>query len=116
VLEPGLLALADDCGGDEQPRRRAHVERCAAAAGAALEELGDRGWRELCAGLPAGAVRMSGRTARTVLPAHETPWAYDAGRRLALVPRESRSALASPRPAAPPDPARVAAVLAAAGA
>ena len=27
VLEPALLAIADDCGADEQPRRRALVER-----------------------------------------------------------------------------------------
>ena len=39
VLEPGLLAIAEDCGADEQARRRGLVERCAREAGAELEEL-----------------------------------------------------------------------------
>ena len=62
VLEPGLLAIAEDCGADEQGRRRSHVEGRAREAGAELEAIDDAAWLVLCAGLPAGAVRMPGRT------------------------------------------------------
>ncbi len=116
VLEPDLLAIAEDCGADEQDRRRSHVERCAREAGAELEEIGESAWLALCAGLPAGSVRMPGHSARTALPAHTGPWAYDAGRRLALVEPSARAALTPPRPAAPASAALVAAVLGATGA
>ncbi len=116
VLEPGLLAIAEDCGADEQGRRRAHIERCAHEAGAQLEAIGDDAWLALCTGLPAGCVRMPGRIARTALPAHDGPWAYDAGRRLALVEPAACAALAPARPAAPAGADLVAAVLGAAGA
>jgi FAD/FMN-containing dehydrogenase len=111
VLEPGLLAIAEDCGADEQARRRAHVKRCAREAGAELEELDDRGWLALCTALPGAAVRMRGRTARTALPEHAGPWAYDAARRLALVSAAAREALAPPRPARPANAELVAAVI-----
>ena len=50
---------------------RAHIERCARAAGAELEELDEAAWLALCAGLPTSAVRMAGRDARVALPAHD---------------------------------------------
>jgi FAD/FMN-containing dehydrogenase len=101
VLEPSLLALADDCGNDEQPRRRALVERCARAAGASLETLAEPDWLGICAGLPTGAVRMAGRDARLALPQHDGAWAYDAGRRLALVTPAARELFLPARPAPP---------------
>jgi FAD/FMN-containing dehydrogenase len=115
VLEPGLVAIADDCGSDEQPRRRAHAERCTRAAGASLEEIDEDGWLALCEGLPASAVRMAGRRARVVLPAHTGAWAYDAGRRLALVPASDRATFAPERPAPPARGELVAAVIGAVG-
>jgi len=115
VLEPGVLAIAEDCGADEQARRREHVERCAKAAGADLETLDDAGWLALCAALPAGAVRMAARDARRVLPDHEGHWAYDAGRRLALVGPAAREALMPARSAAPASAELVAAVVGAVG-
>jgi FAD/FMN-containing dehydrogenase len=114
VLEPGLLAIADDCGADEQSRRRELLERCARAAGAELEELGEAAWLALCIGLPTGAVRMAGREARVRLPSHEGAWAYDAARRLALVTPAAREALAPVRAAPPASPELVAAVVEAA--
>jgi len=114
ILEPQLLAIADDCGADEQSRRRGLLERCAGEAGAELEELGEGGWLALCTALPTSAVRMAGRDARVTLPAHEGAWAYDAGRRLALVTPGARDALAPVRPAPPAGPELVAAVVGAA--
>jgi FAD/FMN-containing dehydrogenase len=115
VLEPGVLAIAEDSGADEQARRRGLVERCAHEAGAELEMLDDAAWLALCAGLPAGAVRMAARDARLVLPGHQGAWAYDAGRRLALVAPEARKALTPARPAKPASAELVAAVLGAVG-
>jgi hypothetical protein len=111
VLEPSVLAIADDCGADEQARRRGLAERSAGEAGAQLEELDEAGWLAVCAALPASAVRMTGRKARVILPAHEGAWAYDAGRRLALVTPAAREMLAPARPAPAPSPELVAAVL-----
>jgi hypothetical protein len=116
ILEPGLIAIAEDCGTDEGPRRRGHVERCAQAAGAALEEIGEDAWLELCASLPESAVRMAGRVARVVLPEHPGTWAYDAGRRLALVSAADRYAFAPRRSAPPAAGELVAAVIGAVGA
>ncbi len=114
VLEPALLAIADDCGADEADRRRALVVRCARDAGARLEEIDEAAWSALCDELPAGAVRMPSRVARVVLPDRQDAWAYDAGRRLALVAPDAREALAPQRPAPPASAAFVTAVLEAA--
>jgi FAD/FMN-containing dehydrogenase len=111
VLGPALLVVADDCGADEQVRRRGLVERRASEAGAELEELGEVAWLGVCADLPTSAVRMTARTARIALPAHEGAWAYDAGRRLALVTPAARDVLAPARSAPPASPELVAAVL-----
>jgi FAD/FMN-containing dehydrogenase len=114
VLETGLLAIAEDCGAEEGTRRRDRLTRCARETGAELEELDEAGWLAVCAGLPSGAVRMASREARVALPAHAGPWAYDAGRRLALVAPGARAALAPARPASPASAGLAAAVVAAA--
>jgi FAD/FMN-containing dehydrogenase len=116
VLTPGLLAIAEDCGEDEATRRLGHIERCAADAGAELETIDEERWLALCAGLPPVAVRMAVRDARVRLPEHDAPWAYDAGRRLALVTEPERERFRPSRPAAPAGEALVAAVLKAASA
>jgi hypothetical protein len=54
---------------------------------------------------------MKGRDARVALPAHEGAWAYDAGRRLALVTPAAREALAPERSAPPASREVVAGVL-----
>lgn len=116
VLEHGLLAIAEDCGSDEQARRRDLVKRCARESGAALEKLSAAGWLAVCEGLPESAVRMAARDATVTLPAHSGAWAYDAGRRLALVTPDARDALRPWRPAPAADAELVAAVVGAVGA
>jgi hypothetical protein len=111
VLEPGLLAIAIDCGDDEYARRHELVQRCAREAGAQLEAIDEDDWLTLCSGLPPIASRMKGRVAREVLPALPGAWAYDAGRRLAL----SEDSVAPARPAPPPADELVAAVIDAVG-
>jgi FAD/FMN-containing dehydrogenase len=115
VLDPGLLAIAEDCGEDEAARRLGHIHRCAAEAGAELEEIDEPRWLAICANLPTAVMRMAVRDARDKLPAHDGAWAYDAGRRLALVTAAARDMFRPQRPAPPPSAALVAAVLAAAG-
>ena len=115
VLEPGLLAVAEDCGEDEAARRLGHVHRCVAEAGAELEEIDQARWLAICADLPTTAVRMAVRDARDKLPAHGGAWAYDAGRRLALVTQRARALYQPSRSAPAASAAIVAAVLAAAG-
>jgi FAD/FMN-containing dehydrogenase len=112
VLEPGLLAIAEDCGEDEAARRLGHIDRCAAAAGAELETIDEARWLSICANLPAIGMRMAGRDARDKLTAQGAPWAYDAGRRLALVGEPARDIF---RPARSAPPVNAAPVLAAAG-
>jgi hypothetical protein len=111
VLEPSLLAIADDCGADEQARRRELVERSAREFGATLEELDDGAWLAVCTALPTSAMRMRGRDARLALPQHEGAWAYDAGRRLALVTPAARDVFAPVRSAPPATGELVRAVL-----
>jgi len=111
VLAPDLLAIAEDCDDDEATRRLGNIDRCAREAGAELEELDEASWLEVCAALPGSAVRMASRDARVRLPAHEGAWAYDAGRRLALVTPDARAAFAPQRPAPPVSAEFAAAVL-----
>jgi hypothetical protein len=111
VLESGLLAIAEDSSEGEAARRQAHAERCAQEAGAKLERLDEQGWQEICARLPETAMRMAVRDARSALPERAGQWAYDAGRRLALIAGADRHALATERPARPPSAELVAAVL-----
>jgi hypothetical protein len=115
VLEPELLAIADDCGDDERSRRHELVQRCARQADAELEEIGEDAWLALCSDLPPSASRMTGRRARDLLPAQAGAWAYDAGRRLALVNAADRLAVAPARPAPPAADDLVAAVIGAVG-
>jgi FAD/FMN-containing dehydrogenase len=114
VLDPATLAVADDCGEDEAARRLGHIERCAANAGAELETIDGERWLALCLGLPPAAVRMAGRDAREYLPQHDGPWAYDAGRRLALVTEPARERFRPQRPAPAANAALVEAVVRAA--
>ena len=114
VLEPDLLAIADDSSAEEAARRTGLVSRCAENAGATPEVIDEAAWLALCAALPPSAVRMAGRAARAALPPHDGPWAYDAGRRVALVAPAARTAFAPERPAPPPSAELVAAVLSAA--
>lgn len=114
VLEPALLAIADDSSAEETGRRTDLVRRCAQDAGAALEVIDEAGWIALCTALPPSAVRMAGRAARAALPPHDGPWAYDAGRRIALVAPTASATFAPERPAPAPSAELVAAVLGAA--
>src|SRR4051812_29204559 len=52
VLEPGLLAIAEDCGEGEADRRLGHIAGCSAEAGAELETIDEERWLAICAGLP----------------------------------------------------------------
>ena len=63
VLEPGLLALAEDCGAGEAARRHAHVERCAREAGAAARAARRAGLAE-AVHEPARDRRAHGRARR----------------------------------------------------
>jgi hypothetical protein len=58
---------------------------------------------------------MAVRDARDMLPGHAAPWAYDAGRRLALVTELAQDVFCPARPAPPPSASLVQAVLEAAG-
>jgi hypothetical protein len=116
VLAPALLAIADDSTAEEASRRQGLIERCAQTADATLETIDESAWLALCAALPASAVRMAGRDARSALPSHDGPWAYDAGRRLALIGAAARASFAPARTAPPASAETVAAVIAAAGA
>ena len=113
VLAPDTLAIAEDCDDDEAARRLGLIERCTREAGSELETIDQARWLEVCAALPASAVRMPGHEARVALPAHAGAWAYDAGRRLALVTADARAAFVPQRPAPPASAVFVADVLAA---
>ena len=115
VLAPGLLAIAEDCSEDEAARRLGHIRRCVEGEGAVVEEIDEASWLAISVSLPTAAVRMAVRDARDRLPPHDGAWAYDAGRRLALVSEAARDAFRPRRPAPPASAAIVAAVLEAAG-
>jgi hypothetical protein len=105
------VAISDDAPAAEADRRTSDLAAAAAAAGAKLEQLEVAAWVARCAGLPAARVRLAGRDARVSLPQVDTPWAYDAGRRLALVADAAVAVQIAPhRPAPPPSPALVARV------
>jgi FAD/FMN-containing dehydrogenase len=89
VLAPDLLAISDDASASEVDRRERDVERAAAAAGAELELIDRLEWVTRCEALPPARLRLPGRDARAALPLLDARWAYDAGRRLALVDRET---------------------------
>ena len=111
VLAEDLVAISDDAPAAEADRRTSDLAAAAAAAGAELEQLDVAAWVARCAGLPATRVRLAGRDARVSLPRVDTPWAYDAGRRLALVADAAVAVQIAPhRPAPPPSAALVARV------
>jgi FAD/FMN-containing dehydrogenase len=104
VLGPDLLAISDDAPSFEVERREREVAAAAAAGGAEIEEIERLDWVTRCEALPPARVRLAGRDARLLLPALDARWAYDAGRRLALVEHESLARVAPERPGeAPPE-------------
>ena len=96
VLAPDVVAISDDAPSSEADRREADLRAAADAAGAALEPSDRDGWLELCASLPPLRVRLAGREAPGALAALEGSWAYDAGRRLALVADEAAARRVAP--------------------
>ncbi len=101
---PDLLAVSDDAAAAEADRRQRDLAAAAARAGAAIEPISEAAWVGHCASLPPARVRLPGRDARVSLPGLDAAWAYDAGRRLALVPHEAATHI-TPRQSAPPPPA-----------
>jgi FAD/FMN-containing dehydrogenase len=89
VLAADLLAISDDAPASEVERRETDLERAAEAAGATVEPIDRPGWVTRCEALPSTRLRLSGKGARELLPTLDARWAYDAGRRLALVERDS---------------------------
>jgi FAD/FMN-containing dehydrogenase len=104
VLAPDLLAISDDALAAEADRRQRDLAGAATHAGAAIEPISEAAWLARCAALPLARVRLAGRDARDALPGLDTIWAYDAGRRLALVPHETAARIA-PKQSVPPPPA-----------
>jgi hypothetical protein len=114
VLAPDLVAISDDAPPAEADRRENDLSAAAALAGAELERVTAESWNARCEALPPRRVRLTGRDARRALPALDEPWAYDAGRRLALVASASTEASVAPRRYGPePSEALVARVRAA---
>ena len=96
VLAPDVVAISDDAPSAEAGRRDADLRAAAGAAGAELEPGDRNGWLACCAALPPLRVRLPGRDARRALTALEGAWAYDAGRRLALVADEDAARRVAP--------------------
>ena len=115
VLGPALVAISDDAPPFEVERRERDVAATAAAGGAEIEEIEKPDWLTRCKALPPGRVRLAGRDAQRLLPALDARWAYDGGRRLALVEQESVARIAPARPGEAPPEALVARVRAAIG-
>jgi FAD/FMN-containing dehydrogenase len=113
VLGPDLIAISDDAPLSEAGRRERDVAAEAAAAGAEIEAIDKPDWVTRCGALPPVRVRLAGRDARLLLPALDARWAYDAGRRLALVEPESAARIRPARPGEPPPESLVARVRAA---
>jgi hypothetical protein len=98
VLARDVVAISDDAATAEADRRETDLRAVATAAGAEVEEIAIDDWIAHCTGLPSHRVRLPGRDARAALTALDTPWAYDAGRRLALVADTAAArAVAPPR-------------------
>jgi FAD/FMN-containing dehydrogenase len=110
VLAPNLVAISEDAPAAEAGRRETDLIAAATAANAGIEPIDEHAWVALCAGLPPVRVRLAGRDARAALPRLDTPWVYDAGRRLALVDASAAAGIAPARPAPAPPEALVARV------
>ena len=78
------------CAAAEADRRETRSRRGRGPAGAEVEPISEADWVARCAALPPARVRLAGRDARVALPGLDAAWVYDAGRRLALVPHETR--------------------------
>jgi FAD/FMN-containing dehydrogenase len=102
VLAPDLVAISDDAPASEARRRETDLIATAKAANAEIEPIDEGDWLARCAALPPVRVRMAGRDARISLPRLDTPWVYDAGRRLAVVEDRAGAGIAPTRPAPPP--------------
>jgi FAD/FMN-containing dehydrogenase len=85
VLASDLVAISDDAPLSQADRRETDLDGAARLAGAELERVTAESWNARCQALPPRRVRLAGRDARRSLPALDEPWAYDAGRRLALL-------------------------------
>jgi FAD/FMN-containing dehydrogenase len=85
VLAPDLVAISDDAPLSQADRRETDLDGAARCAGAELERVSVESWSARCEELPRARLRLAGRDARRSLPSLDEPWAYDAGRRLALV-------------------------------
>jgi FAD/FMN-containing dehydrogenase len=105
VLAPDLVAISDDAPAVQADRRESDLVIAAGAAGAELEHIGKADWIARCEELPRTRVRLAGRDAHRSLSALEGPWAYDAGRRLALVAdRDAARSIAPSRRGPEPSP------------
>lgn len=103
VLARDVVAISDDAATAEADRRETDLRAAATAAGAEVEEMAIDDWTARCSGLPSQRVRVPGRDAVAALSGLETPWAYDAGRRLALVAEGAAARAVSP-PRRGPEP------------
>jgi FAD/FMN-containing dehydrogenase len=97
VLAPDLVAISDDAPLSQADRRESDLDVAARFAGAELERVTAESWSTRCKALPPHRVRLAGRDARRSLPALDEPWAYDAGRRLALVADTPTALRSAPR-------------------
>lgn len=105
VVAPDLVAVSDDAPAAQADRRAHDLATAAGAEGALVEHVGKADWVERCDALPRMRVRLAGRNARARLSSLDEPWAYDAGRRLALVTDAATAArIAPPRRGAGPSP------------
>lgn len=103
VLAPDLVAISDDAPAAQAARREHDLARAAADSGAEIERIDKADWVGRCDALPRVRVRLAGRSARAALAGLDTPWVYDAGRRLALVGDEATAARIAP-PRRGPEP------------
>jgi FAD/FMN-containing dehydrogenase len=97
VLAPDLVAISDDAPLSQADRRERDLDAAATFAGAELQRVTAESWSARCKALPPRRVRLAGRHARQSLPDLGEPWAYDVGRRLALVADTSTALRSSPR-------------------
>jgi hypothetical protein len=98
------VAISDDAPAAEADRRESDLAEAAAAAGADIERIDKVDWVGRCDGLPRIRVRLAGRAARSSLRRLDERWAYDAGRRLALVSEQASAARIAPARRGPEPP------------
>jgi hypothetical protein len=103
VLAPDLVAISDDAPMTQADRRETDLRTAATSAGAEVAFVAIDAWMLRCSALPPRRVRLAGRAARAALTPLDEPWAYDAGRRLALV-ADDRAARRVTPPRRGPEP------------